>query len=424
VIYVSRHGSDGGAGTSWASAKRTVAAGLAALPSGGTLWVGAGTFTESGLAVPAGGNLAVKGAGAGATILQAVAGDLWTVPASSTYVSFEDLGMFSQAGAGHLYQAATASLSFWSWRRCQLVQANDAKCLWHMPDGTFINCAVAECATQHTATATVPSWYLAGPGSISGNTWSGIRHTYTGNYAIVIASTAPSAYNYGNSFRDITWEVCDGGFIKLLGHYGGKLENLISYDGTTLSQDGYVLGYGGASWDLPCWGTQLDGLHRLNPQTAAAGVADIRCLALARGKIANCNGLIDLGDNDVLTESLLERASPGAVVQDAGSATQLSPLTGSQVRPPVTTVWRSYIASAADSVILADASRGALTVTLPSAAGIAGRQCAVKKTDRSAHPVTVAALAGEPIDGAPARRLTAPYAVVTVISDGVRWQVL
>jgi hypothetical protein len=84
----------------------------------------------------------------------------------------------------------------------------------------------------------------------------------------------------------------------------------------------------------------------------------------------------------------------------------------------------AYTASAGDSVILADASRGAFAVTLPSASGARGRQYTVKKTDSSAGAVTVAAPGGELIDGAPARQLTAQYAAVTVLSDGSGWHVL
>ena len=155
TVYVSPQGNDGNDGLSWATAKRTVSGALAALPAGGIVFLAAGTFTEAGLAVPAGGNLAIRGAGSGATVLQAASGDLWTVPANSSFVSFEDLTMVSLGGAGHLFNAATASLSFWSWRRCQLIQANDTKCLWYLNGGTFINCTVSECSLEHTLTATV-----------------------------------------------------------------------------------------------------------------------------------------------------------------------------------------------------------------------------------------------------------------------------
>ena len=108
---MSPQGNDGNDGVSWATAKLTVSGALAALPAGGIVFLAPGTFTETGLAVPAGGNLAIRGAGSGATVLQAVSGDLWTVPANSSFVSFEDLTMVSSSGAGHLVNGYAAKLS-------------------------------------------------------------------------------------------------------------------------------------------------------------------------------------------------------------------------------------------------------------------------------------------------------------------------
>jgi hypothetical protein len=423
TVHVSPQGNDGNDGVSWATAKLTVSGALAALPAGGIVFLAAGTFTEAGLAVPAGGNLAIRGAGSGATVLQAVSGDLWTVPANSSFVSFEDLTMVSSSGAGHLFNGAAASLSFWSWRRCQLIQANDAKCIWYTSGGTFINCTISECFQEHTLTATVPSWYLVGPGTISGNTWEKLRHTNTGNYAIWIETSGPEAYNYGNSFRDITWEVCDGGFVKLLGQFGGTLDNLISYDGTTLSRDGYVFGAGGTG-NLPCWGLRIAGLVRLNPQVLGHGVVDINCASLARGVITGCNGTIDLSAMDILAENLLYQSSPPAVLQNNTGATEHSAIKGSLVRPPVTSVTASYQATVSDSVIVADAATGGFTVTLPSVAGLAGKQYTIKKADASKAAVEVAAYGSQQIDGSSTQSLTASYARLTVVCDGSAWQVI
>ena len=423
MVYVSGQGNDGNDGLSWASAKLTVGGALAALPTGGTVVLAAGTFTEKGLAVPAGGNLAIRGAGPGVTVLQATSGDLWTVPANGSFVSFEDLTMTSQSGAGHLFNAATASVSFWWWRRCQLIQANDAKCIWYTSSGTFINCTVSECTERHTLTATVPSWYLAGSGSISGNTWEKVRHTYTGNYAIWIQTSGPTAYNYGNSFRDITWEVCNGGFLTLLGQYGGTLDNLISYDGQTLSRNGYAFGYGGPE-KLACWGLQISGLVRLNPQVLGSGVVDISCTGLVRSVISGCNGTIDLAGTDVLAENLLYDATPPAAIVNNAGATELSAAKGSLVRPPVKSVTASYQATASDSVIVASAAHGGLTVTLPPVAGLAGKQYTVKKADSSRAAVKVAAYGSQQIDGASAQSLTTAYAHLTVVCDGQAWQTI
>ena len=423
VVHVSPQGNDGNDGLGWATAKLTVSGALAALPPGGTVFLAAGTFTGSGLAIPSGGNIAIRGAGPGVTVLQTTSGDLWTVPSTGSFVSFEDLTMTSQSGAGHLYNAAAASVSFWSWRRCQLIQNNDAKCIWYMNGGTFINCTVSECNQRHTTTATVPSWYLRGSGSINGNTWEKVRHTYTGDYAVWIETSGPSAYNYGNSFRDITWEVCDGGFLKLLGQYGGTLENLISYDGQTLSKDGYVLGAGGTG-NLPCWGLQITGLVRLNPQVLQSGVVDISCAALVRGVITGCNGTIDLAGMDVVAENILYDATPPAVLLNNSEATELSAAKGSLVRPPVTSVTASYQATASDSIIIATTAKGGLTVTLPPVSGLTGKQYTIKKADTTKTAVKVAAHASQHIDGAAAQSLTAGYSSLTVVCDGTAWQVV
>jgi hypothetical protein len=421
VVYVSPQGNDGNDGLGWATAKLTVGAALAALPTGGTVFLAAGTFTGSGLAIPSGGNIAIRGAGPGVTVLQTTSGDLWTVPANSSFVSFEDLSMVSATGAGHLFNAATSSLSFWSWRRCQLIQANDAKCIWYTSSGIFINCTISECNEEHTLTATVPSWYLKG--AISGNTWEKLRHTNTGNYAISIETPGPSAFCYGNSFRDITWEVCNGGFITLLGQFGGTLDNLISYDGGTLTRDGYVFGPGGSK-KLSCYGLRVSGLVRLNPQVLGQGVVDISCAALGRGVISGCNGTIDLAGMDVLAENLLYGSSPTTVLQNNSGTTELSALDGSLVRPPVTSVTASYQATASDSIIIATTAKGGLTVTLPPVSGLTGKQYTIKKADTTKTAVKVAAHASQHIDGAAAQSLTAGYSSLTVVCDGTAWQVV
>jgi hypothetical protein len=81
-----------------------------------------------------------------------------------------------------------------------------------------------------------------------------------------------------------------------------------------------------------------------------------------------------------------------------------------------------YILQFSDSVITGDATTAAFTVTLPSAGGIAGRVYTVKKTDATAHVVTVSAAAGQTIDGVLTYLLSAQWQFVTVVSDGTsKW---
>lgn len=65
-------------------------------------------------------------------------------------------------------------------------------------------------------------------------------------------------------------------------------------------------------------------------------------------------------------------------------------------------------------VVLADATSGANTQTLPSAASAKWRKFTVKKTDSSANPVIIAGT----IDGTTNLYLTMPNEAATVVSDG------
>ena len=71
-----------------------------------------------------------------------------------------------------------------------------------------------------------------------------------------------------------------------------------------------------------------------------------------------------------------------------------------------------------ETIILADASGGPLTVTLPVASTTIGRRILVKKIDPSDNVVTVNVAGGGTIDGAAAVLLSTQYQFVGVISNG------
>lgn len=68
------------------------------------------------------------------------------------------------------------------------------------------------------------------------------------------------------------------------------------------------------------------------------------------------------------------------------------------------------------TVILADASGGGLTVTLPE--GLSSRSVIVKKTDSSGNAVTVTTSGTEDIDGGGDRTITGQYVSREFVSDG------
>lgn len=88
----------------------------------------------------------------------------------------------------------------------------------------------------------------------------------------------------------------------------------------------------------------------------------------------------------------------------------------------VVTVTAAYTASSSDAVILADATAGAFTVTLPDATQpgfTAGQRYTVKKTDPGANPVTLAASAGQLIDGAATQAVTPAQSAISVVFNSV-----
>lgn len=73
--------------------------------------------------------------------------------------------------------------------------------------------------------------------------------------------------------------------------------------------------------------------------------------------------------------------------------------------------------------ILVDATAGAVTITLPTAA-VGYAPISVKKTDGSANAVTVQRAGAATIDGATTYVLSAQYDSVQVIADGANWSVI
>lgn len=90
----------------------------------------------------------------------------------------------------------------------------------------------------------------------------------------------------------------------------------------------------------------------------------------------------------------------------------------------VVSVAAAYTFAAFDRVVLANATAGAFSVTLPSAVGRRNQQpLIVKRTNAGANAVTVAS-AGGTIDGAATQSLATQWASITAVSDGSSWYLL
>lgn len=87
-------------------------------------------------------------------------------------------------------------------------------------------------------------------------------------------------------------------------------------------------------------------------------------------------------------------------------------------------VTTTYTQTQNDGTILGNATGGAFTVTLLSAARMIGQRVTIKKTDASANAVTIDGNSAETIDGAATVALSTQYAFRTIQSDGSNWHVI
>ena len=94
----------------------------------------------------------------------------------------------------------------------------------------------------------------------------------------------------------------------------------------------------------------------------------------------------------------------------------------SQLTYPITTKTSNYTATSFDEHILADATSGAVTVTLPTAVGRTD-PITVKKIDSSTNAVTIDGAGSETIDGQLTRRLDAQWDYCTLVPSGSGWYV-
>jgi hypothetical protein len=163
------------------------------------------------------------------------------------------------------------------------------------------------------------------------------------------------------------------------------------------------------------------------------------------------HGALDGLSDDDHTQYLKEKASGGTAAEvpththaDAANAgtvshtvlTDIGTNTHAQIdthigtssihftRPSVVSKTTTYTAGDTEEIVLADATAGAFTVTLPTAASKSGFIYTVKKTDSSAAAVTIDGDGAETIDGDASVDLASQDKVISVVSDGSNWWIV
>jgi len=86
----------------------------------------------------------------------------------------------------------------------------------------------------------------------------------------------------------------------------------------------------------------------------------------------------------------------------------------------------NYTTTADDALVRVDATSGAITITLVSAAAtlVTGQYQIIKKTDSSNNKVTIDASGSETIDGDTTKELIGQYGYIKLYSNGTNWDVV
>lgn len=82
------------------------------------------------------------------------------------------------------------------------------------------------------------------------------------------------------------------------------------------------------------------------------------------------------------------------------------------------------ISATNDMLVFLNASGGAFTATLPTAASVAGKVYVLKKTGTDLNIVTIATTSSQTIDGVIGTTLNTPNETLMIVSDGSNWQIL
>jgi hypothetical protein len=165
--------------------------------------------------------------------------------------------------------------------------------------------------------------------------------------------------------------------------------------------------------------------HRSQALGVNSTVADGHTASIALGYNALTTAAAQLMVGDDAVDAQINAvhfngsATAAITADSAGRAT----FTGFIAQPSTTLVAGTTL-NTTHGLVRVDATVGNLTILLPAAASVSGRQYTVKKVDVSVNTVTVDANAAETIDGAATVVLSAQWDSVTIQSNGTSWDVI
>lgn len=142
---------------------------------------------------------------------------------------------------------------------------------------------------------------------------------------------------------------------------------------------------------------------------------------MATVQFANFNAVgVTTLDTSANSSTGVLRDSVGNITGNTVTGTAL--VTSGRQQLPVTTVAASTTLTTSTAIVSEQGSGGAITLTLPPAAGNTGQVISAKRNAAS-NNVILDANSAELIDGSATRTLTTQYACVVIYCNGTGWEI-
>lgn len=141
----------------------------------------------------------------------------------------------------------------------------------------------------------------------------------------------------------------------------------------------------------------------------------------ASGNVVNAYTQLPGGSNEGIYANYIEAEEINGATNISGSGQFIE---GGPVSPSIRSITASTTASLGDYTILADATGGAVTVTLPPAASATRKIFNIKKTDASGNAITIDGNGSETIDGATTQTISVQNITIQIQSNGTNWFIL
>jgi hypothetical protein len=266
---------------------------------GGIVYFPAGTYlTNEPLRIKHD-SVTLRGEGRDVAVVKNTSSDLLHFSDTSfvRYFVLEDIQLKSSPGGGHII-VVPIGMNQSTIRAAHLAQHNNAKSIYRLIDpineqghGGYNN-LVTETWLQGPLAPTVPQWHVVVNGTrFNSNTFERVRCDHSGAFFFHLESMLSQAPLSGNSFRDITFESCVGGKIKLLSCVGTLLQECVAYDDLApITNDGFYVGRSSSSISQSTYTTFINCDRRSG--SLSDGFKDIKvapgeCLGTT---VINCGG--------------------------------------------------------------------------------------------------------------------------------------